>query len=59
MMRQQEKTKTLGIKEIAPRQVWSSMTDKEQAQFIQTIEAICQRLASQQMREKEGPNDVS
>ena len=59
MMRQQEKTKTLGIKEIASRQVWSSMTDKEQAQFIQTIEAICQRLASQQMREEEGPNGVS
>jgi hypothetical protein len=58
-MRQQEQNKTQESNEIAPKQVWPSMTDKEQEQFIQTIEAICQRLASRQMREQEGHNGVS
>lgn len=59
MMRQQEQNKTQESKEIAPKQVWPTMTDKEQEQFVQTIEAICQRLASRQMRQEEGHNGTS
>ena len=54
MKRQQEQNKAQESKEIAPKQVWPTMTDKEQEQFVQTIEAICQRLASRQMRREEG-----
>jgi hypothetical protein len=59
MMRQQEQIKTQESQEIAPKQVWPTMTDKEQEQFVQTIEAICQRLASRQMRQEEGHNGTS
>lgn len=59
MIRQQEQNKTQRGKEMAPQQVWPSLTDKEQAQFVQTVEAICQRLASRQMRQEEGHNATS
>ena len=51
---QQEQNKTQESKEVAPKNVWPSMTERQQEQFVQTIEAICQRLASRQMRREEG-----
>ena len=59
MMRQQEQNKTQGSKAIAPKQVWPSLTEEQQAQLAQTIETICQRLASRQMREEEGDDAIS
>lgn len=57
MMKQQErKVQNRQPKQIVPRQVWLSMTEEQQAQFIQTVERICQQLASRQMKEKEGHN---
>lgn len=56
MMRQQKQNKNKACKEIAPKQVWLSLTDKQQGQFVQTIKAICQRLASRQMRQEERDN---
>ena len=55
MMRQQERqVQNRKSKQIVAKQVWLSMTDKQQEQFVQTIKVICQKLASRQMREQEG-----
>lgn len=58
MMRQQEQNKKKARQAIAPKQVWLSMTDKQQEQFTQTLEAICQRLTSRQMSQEE-ENDAT
>jgi hypothetical protein len=59
MMRQEEQNKTQKSQAIAPQQVWPSLTEEQQAQFVQTIKAICQRLASRQMKEEEGDDAIS
>jgi len=53
MKHQEQQVQNRQPKQIAPQQVWLSLTAKQQAQFIETMEAICQRLVSRQMREKE------
>lgn len=50
--KRQNKNKT--SKQIVPKKVWQSLTDKQQQQFVQTIEAICQRLASRWVTQQEG-----
>ncbi len=59
MMRQEEQDKTQGSQAIAPQQVWPSLTEAQQAQLVQTIKAICQQLASRQMKEEEGDDATS
>ncbi len=55
MMKQQERqVQNRQPKQIAPQQVWLSTTEEQQAQFVQTMAMICQRLANRQTREKEG-----
>lgn len=57
-MTQAEEDKTQTKQEIAPRQVWLLLTDKQQAQFIQSMEIICQGIARRLMRLEEG-NDAN
>ena len=60
MMRQLERQiKNRKCKQITHKQVWPSLTEGQQAQFVETIETICQRLASRQMREEEGDDAIS
>jgi len=56
MIRNQKQTKHKPGKASMPQQVWLSLTDQQQTQFVQTLKAICQRLARQQMREQEASN---
>jgi hypothetical protein len=50
----QQRQEKKEAKQIAPKKVWWALTDHQQQQFGQTIEAICQRLASQVLTQQEG-----
>ena len=41
-------------KQIAPKKVWWALTEHQQQQFVRTIEAICQQLASRLLTQQEG-----
>ena len=58
MMQQQGQNQKKATQQIVPTKVWPSLTDKQQQRFVQTIETICQQLASRWMRQQEG-NDAS
>lgn len=60
MTRYQQRTeKKKAAKQIAPKKVWRALTDNQQRQFVQTVKAICQQLASRQVTQQGGNDAIS
>jgi hypothetical protein len=59
MMQQLGQNQKKTTQQIVPTKVWPSLTDKQQQQFVQTIETICQQLARRWMRQQEGDDAIS
>jgi PAS domain S-box-containing protein len=52
------KNKYKKTREITPKTVWWSLTDKQQQQFQHTVEQICQQLAGRVTRQLEGHDEA-